>query len=101
MQNYQYFSDYPLKEKLCALDFTPDFSCDANDMGCLKPEASGLLMLVPELKTDFANCLVIGDRYEKDGKLAEALNADYIILPKTFKKRLKFYNLWISQDKRK
>ena len=90
-------SDYPIKQKLCALDLRPTFSYDANDMGCLKPDTSGLIRLLPELKTNFSDCLVIGDRYEKDGKLAKALNADYIILPKTVKQRLKFYNLWLHQ----
>jgi len=75
------YSDYPVTEKLKALNFTPDVAYSADDVGCLKPSPEGLLYILKENGLTAADCLFIGDKYEKDGKCAENAGMEYIILP--------------------
>ena len=85
------YSDYPVTEKLNALGFTPDAAYSADDAGCLKPSPEGLLKILRENGLAAADCLFIGDKYDKDGKCAENTGMKYIILPqgKAKRKRLK------------
>ena len=83
------YSDYPVKEKLLALDFVPDQAISAGETGCLKPEGSGLLRILALLGISPERSLVIGDRPEKDGKLAENIGAACVIL--TNKNRSELY----------
>jgi FMN phosphatase YigB (HAD superfamily) len=47
---------------------------------CLKPDAQGLKNILRITGEAVENGLFIGDRYEKDGKCAEGIGMDYIIL---------------------
>lgn len=82
------YSDYPVLEKLVALDYNPNKALSAIDTGCLKPDISGLTSILESLGIIPQSCLVIGDRREKDGVLSERLGADYIILPKENRNKL-------------
>ncbi len=82
------YSDYPVAEKLEALQFEPFKAFTANDSGCLKPEASGLEKILLSLGVLPEKCLVVGDRQEKDGILAERLGAACIILPEEDRTRI-------------
>ena len=74
------YSDYPVKEKLGALDFAPDQAYAADDLGCMKPDATGLARILKAQGINPEDCLVIGDRAEKDGMLASNMGADRLIL---------------------
>ncbi|GHU97752.1 hypothetical protein FACS189483_04640 [Spirochaetia bacterium] len=88
------YSDYPAQRKIGALpDFTADYCFCAADtvIQCLKPETQGLKNIVRIIGEPVENSIFIGDRYEKDGKCAEGLGMDYIILDKNCGQRFKFY----------
>lgn len=85
------YSDYPVREKLSALNFNPDYAFSAEDVGSLKPDPTGLWKKLRESKVNIERCLVIGDRYEKDGILAEKMGVDCIILPCAKTERRKLY----------
>jgi HAD superfamily hydrolase (TIGR01549 family) len=79
------YSDYPVAKKLAVLrPFTADFMFCGSDpaIQCLKPDTKGLNHIITTLKEPVENILFIGDRYEKDGKCAEALGMNYIVLDK-------------------
>ena len=84
------YSDYPVREKLHALGFSPDYSFCAEDLGSLKPDARGIISKLTELNISPGDCLVIGDWEDKDGKLAYNMGADVLILPEK-KNRLSGY----------
>lgn len=85
------YSDYPVKEKLRALSFTPNQAYSADDIIGMKPNAIGILKVLSQQNISPKNCLVIGDKKEKDGILARNMKADSLILPATYKQRIKLY----------
>lgn len=85
------YSDHPVEEKLKALNFAPNFALRSEDVGLPKPNADGLKAFLSKRGINPKRCLVIGDRFEKDGKLAENMEADSLILPKGKRKRRKAY----------
>jgi HAD superfamily hydrolase (TIGR01549 family) len=77
------YSDYPVTKKIDALrPFTADFAFCASDpaVQCLKPDTKGLKHIVETLGKPVEDTVFIGDRYEKDGRCAEGVGMDYIIL---------------------
>jgi len=77
------YSDYPVQKKIAALpDLTADYCFCAADAAiqCLKPNTHGLKNILRITDEAVDNSLFIGDRYEKDGKCAEGVGMDYIIL---------------------
>jgi putative hydrolase of the HAD superfamily len=80
-------SDYPVTEKLSALGFHPDAAYSAQELGCLKPCPDGLRQVLKDLRLTPSECLLIGDRRDKDGQLAENIGMDYVILPQHYYKR--------------
>ena len=74
------YSDYPVTEKLQALGFHPDAAFSAEDIGCLKPDHTGILQELHSRHLSLDTCLVIGDRDDKDGQLARNLGCNYLIL---------------------
>ncbi len=85
------YSDYPVKEKLAALSFAPNLAYSADDLGCLKPDAAGILRVLAQQSIAPEKCLVIGDRAEKDGVLAANMGAEYSFLPCNKQKRKETY----------
>jgi len=84
-------SDYQVTEKLTALGFRPDAAYSALELGCLKPCSDGLLQVLKNLELAPNDCLLIGDRMDKDGRLAENIGMDYVILPRHYcKRRLRY-----------
>jgi FMN phosphatase YigB (HAD superfamily) len=80
------YSDYPVLKKITALPgFTADYCFCAADsvIQCLKPTAQGLKNILHITGETVEDSLFIGDRYEKDGKCAEGVGMDYIILDNT------------------
>ena len=74
------FSDYPVAEKLKALDLNADAECySLEDVdGYLKPHPAGLHLLLGRLGLQSSECLLIGDRVERDGACAAALNMPFL-----------------------
>ncbi len=67
-------SDYPPQEKLRALGLERFFGCVLSPsdprMGRLKPDPSGILAVLQELKIEASSAVYIGDRPEVDGEAA-------------------------------
>ena len=85
------YSDYPVQEKLEVLQLEVDGAYSSEDTGCLKPDADGLLKILMDKNIKPEDCLVVGDRFEKDGLLALNLRCDSLILPKGNRKRIEIY----------
>ena len=77
------FSDYPTKDKLFALQTEVDaqFSATDPEINALKPEAKGLHTILETMGIDAGQCLMVGDRDDKDGECARRASIDYLILP--------------------
>ncbi len=67
-------SDYPVREKMIWLGLEADVSVCATDpdVDCFKPNPKGLLVAAARLGLSPQECLVVGDRDEKDGEAARA-----------------------------
>jgi len=78
------FSDYPAKDKLQALNLEVNIMVSATDVevGRLKPDPKGLIVIASKLKTPVKECLFIGDRDDKDGECARRAGMPYLILNK-------------------
>lgn len=88
------YSDYPVDDKLKVLEILMDYSFCATDskISCLKPNPKGITAILNKIDIPANKCLFIGDRYEKDGKSAQNVGMDYLILPSKPRKRNKLYN---------
>ncbi|MBQ7561406.1 MAG: HAD family hydrolase [Synergistaceae bacterium] len=74
------YSDNPVKEKISAINFTPDYSfwsCD-EIIKCMKPDSSGLRNIINLLGLPENQVLYIGDRYDRDGLCAKSAGINYI-----------------------
>jgi FMN phosphatase YigB (HAD superfamily) len=74
-------SDYPVREKLQALNLTVDFIAAAADpdIDRLKPDPAGLEHLMSRAGVTAAQCLMIGDREDRDGACARNAGVRYLI----------------------
>jgi FMN phosphatase YigB (HAD superfamily) len=74
------FSDYPIAEKLAALELRAEATAYALEpaIGRLKPHTAVLVAVTERLSIDPGACLVIGDRDERDGACARGLGAQFI-----------------------
>lgn len=79
-----FYSDYPLAEKLEAMGISSDCNFCATDPSIdqLKPSPRGLTAILDKLGLEARECLMIGDRYERDGRSAESVGMPYIIIGK-------------------
>jgi FMN phosphatase YigB (HAD superfamily) len=79
-----FLSDYPLSDKLEAMGIRSDRVYCATDPSIdrLKPSPKGLSVILGELGLHAGECLMIGDRYERDGVSAESLGMRYLIIGK-------------------
>lgn len=73
------YSDYPVKEKIQAVNFIPDRAYDSGGLNSMKPDPAGIKAALIRDGLYSNNCLVIGDRMDKDGELARNLGADALI----------------------
>jgi HAD superfamily hydrolase (TIGR01549 family) len=76
------FSDYPFAEKLQAMDLIYDlgFSGVDKDVNALKPSPKGILTIAAKLGLNPKQCLMIGDRDDRDGESARRAGSPYIII---------------------
>jgi len=75
------YSDYPAREKLAAMELQADFVVAAtdDDVARLKPDPSGLAKILTMSEVPAEKCLLIGDRYDRDGMAARKLNVRPLI----------------------
>lgn len=87
------FSDYPVEEKLAALELQVDGMYSASDERLmeLKPSPKGLLLIMQDYGLKPEELLMIGDRYSRDGMAAISAGVDYLILEKQPRKRRQVY----------
>ena len=85
------YSDYPAEDKCKALGIFLDgvYSSDSERIGQMKPSAKAVDVIVSDFGVEKEEVLVIGDRYSRDGKMAENADVDYLILEKWHLKRKK------------
>jgi FMN phosphatase YigB (HAD superfamily) len=91
------YSDYPAKKKLEALRFEVDYCFCASDpeINCLKPDTKGIKQIIAVVQKPVEQMLFIGDRYEKDGKCAEGVGMEYVILDTwPFLRHIMFFRLY-------
>ncbi|MCI9139203.1 HAD family hydrolase [bacterium 1XD42-8] len=91
------YSDYPVKEKLKALEIRADgmYSALDREIMSLKPEPKGLIEILRQWELKPSEAVMIGDRDCKDGQAARNVGMDYIILEKKKgKRKLLYEQLW-------
>jgi len=74
-------SDYPAKAKLIALELTADYIVSAGDegVGVLKPHPRGLERLIAAAGAKVDTTLMIGDRADRDGSVAQRVGVRALI----------------------
>lgn len=88
------FSDYPIEEKIKALQFETDGCYSATDerINELKPSPKGLELIMKDFALDRSELVMIGDRDSKDGECARLAGVDYVILDRSiFKREYSFF----------
>lgn len=87
------YSDYPVEDKLNALDIKADqiYSALDENIMSLKPDPKGLQTILSENQFKPSDILMIGDRMSKDGQAAINAGVDYIILEKSATARERLY----------
>ncbi|HKM22742.1 MAG TPA: HAD family hydrolase [Lachnospiraceae bacterium] len=87
------YSDYPVTDKLRALDIQADKTYSALDENImsLKPDPKGLQIIMSDNQYKPSDIIMIGDRMSKDGQAAVNAGVDYIILDKSATAREKLY----------
>ena len=83
------YSDYPTVDKLKALDIEVLDSYAATDdvIACMKPNPKGLQYIIDKYQIAKEDTIMIGDRMEKDGEVAQAVGIDYLILERNRRER--------------
>ena len=83
------YSDYPAENKCKALGIFLDgvYSSDSERIRQMKPSSKAVEVILFDFGMEKEEVLVIGDRYSRDGKMAENANVDYLILEKRYGKR--------------
>lgn len=78
------FSDLPVKDKLAAMGLSYDIAVCSMDaeINRLKPSPAGLEYIMRQLNLDIDQCLYIGDRMDRDGAAAAAINMPYLNIDK-------------------
>lgn len=75
-------SDYPAEAKLKALALRADIVVSATDkdVRCLKPDPKGLLKVLDKAGVKPTRAVMIGDRYERDGEVAQRVGVQALLL---------------------
>lgn len=75
------FSDYPIEAKLATLGLQADAVCCSiqPDVDCLKPGVAGLKKLLDNLELVPSECVMVGDRLDRDGACAQSLDMPFLL----------------------
>jgi len=89
------YSDYPLDKKLKTIGLKPNFQFYSGNLEiqCMKPDKRGLENILKITGFKHNEVLFIGDRYEKDGICAKNVDMEWIILPQSYRKRRRLYEM--------
>jgi len=79
-----YFSDYPAAEKIKKLGLRSDyiFCSTSAEIDSLKPSPKGLEVILKKTSLKPDDCLLIGDRDDKEGEMARQIGMPYLIINK-------------------
>ena len=74
-------SDYPAAEKLAVLGLAADVVVSGTDPEAdrLKPHPAGLEAVLERLGLPAGDCLMIGDRDDRDGEIARRIGVEYLL----------------------
>ena len=77
-----YFSDYPATEKVerLGLRFDYIFCSTSAEIDAFKPSPKGLEVILKKINHKTENCLLIGDREDKEGEMARQIGMPYLII---------------------
>lgn len=75
------YSDYPVKEKMNALGLEANALCCSTEEGIdrLKPEPAGLIKTIKMLGLTPKDCVMIGDRADRDGLCAQNASVKFLL----------------------
>ncbi|QCE35064.1 HAD family hydrolase [Acetobacteraceae bacterium] len=84
------FSDYPVIEKLNSMGLSADYYSDASspEIDALKPLPKGLTSLIQKAHVSPQETLMIGDREERDGLVAQNADTHFLLCEKWNKKEV-------------
>ena len=87
------YSDFPVSEKLCAMQLYTNISVCSTDplINSFKPSPNGINYILNTLHVKKEHCLFIGDRYSRDGKCAKNAGIRYLILPDSNNEKNKLF----------
>lgn len=71
------FSDYPAKEKILSLELPIQVSNEK--IFCLKPSSYGIMNILKSRCIDPIDCVLIGDRLDRDGECAKNIGMHFLI----------------------
>lgn len=91
------FSDYPLQRKVTALDidFNGLFCATDRNISAFKPNKRGIEIILKEYNVLEKDCVIIGDREDREGEMARICGIDVILINKDNQRTL--YSKLISQ----
>ena len=91
-----FFSDYPARSKLLQLGIESSYiyTSTQKEINALKPNPEGILYILAEMGVAKADCIMIGDRDDRDGECARRAGIDYLILSSKRKEREWQYMNW-------
>ena len=69
------------KLKALGLEFDDAYYATRDDLNCLKPNPTLLLKILSDHQVEPANCVVVGDREDRDGALARAVGSGFVLYP--------------------
>ncbi len=78
------FSDYPVEKKLAVLGLAADVVCYSSEpeVNRLKPQPQGLLKTIERMGLERGDCVMIGDRMERDGICAREAGVAFLLCDK-------------------
>jgi len=81
-QTIAVWSDYPVDAKLAALGLQADLTVSAEDPDVqrMKPQPAGLEQILGRLAIAPEECLLIGDRDDRDGEAARRAGVPYLLI---------------------
>ncbi|MGK5091538.1 HAD family hydrolase [Deltaproteobacteria bacterium TL4] len=77
-----FFSDYPAEKKLQALGINSyqSFSSTDSEINALKPHPKGIHRIMEVFDVSPHECVMIGDRNDRDGEIARRANISYLLI---------------------
>ena len=83
------YSDYPAREKALCLGLTTPciFASTDEVINAMKPSPQGIRVILEQMAAAPEDCLMVGDRDDRDGEAARCAGVDFLLLPQEKKMR--------------